>query len=185
MRLLKEIKKLCEKIFFKQDDPNTQVIKKIIDRNPILLSDELKDEWKEAFKELEESLEITTRSEAEKFDKGILTLSSIFLGFTLTFVDKIIPLNKAWYRWLLFISWVSFFFSIVFILIGLIVNQRAIKQIISDASKYLLERNLNYSNFADNKLNRWADRLNYISLILFVGGAGTFILFVIINVTRL
>lgn len=161
------------------------VVKKIIGENPIPLSDETKEKWENKFKELVDSSVVTSRSESEKFDKGVLTLSSIFLGFTLTFVDKIVPLHAAWYKWMLFMSWISFFASIISILVGLLVNQKSMLQIINNARKYLIERNANYSNFAHNKLNRVADRLNFVSLILFVLGAGAFILFVILNVTRI
>jgi hypothetical protein len=181
MEFLKRIKKICSK----KDDHLTKEIKNLIDDKSIPLSDELKAEWKETYNKFSESLVITGRLEAEKFDKGILTLSSIFLGFTLTFVDKIVPLHTAWYKWLLFISWASFFFSIVSILVGLIISQKRIGQIIANAGKYLIGLNLNYQNFLHNKLTKWVVCSNYLSFILFVVGAGSFILFVIINVIKL
>lgn len=180
MKILKRIKN-----YFRKDDFDTKMIKKIIDENPAPWSDELKKELKEEFKKLSESLVTTSRSEAEKFDKGILSLSSIFLGFTLTFVDKIVSLNTAWYKWLLYVSWLSFFFSIVSILVGLLINQKSIRQMMNDSKKFFIDGNLNYSNFAENTLNKVANILNYISLLLFVSGAGAFVLFVILNVTRL
>jgi hypothetical protein len=181
MKLLMIIKKM----FFKQADPTNKMVKNLIDRNPIPLSDEEKEKWKEAYNKLKESLEITARSEAEKFDRGILTLSSIFLGLTLTFVDKIVPFHSAWYRWLLYICWPSFFVSIISILIGLLVNQEAIRQMSDNASNFFLKHNLNYRNFANHKLNRFADKLNWISFSFFVLGIGTLILFAILNVDRI
>lgn len=180
MKILKRIKN-----YLRKDDFGTEMIKKIIDENPAPWSDELRKELKEEFKKLSESLVITARSEAEKFDKGILSLSSIFLGFTLTFVDKIVSLNTAWYKWLLYVSWLSSFFSIVSILVGLLINQKSIRQIMNDSKKFFIDGNLNYSNFAENRLNKIANILNYTSLILFVSGAGTFVLFVILNVVKL
>jgi hypothetical protein len=173
------------RMFKRKESLITQLIKGIIDKNPAPWSDEIKKELKKEFKKLTESLVITSRSEAEKFDKGILSLSSIFLGFTLTFVDKIVSLNTAWYKWLLCLSWVAFLFSIVTILFGLLMSQKSIRQMIEEARKYLIEGNLNYSNFAENTLNKVANISNYISLFLFVSGAATFVLFVILNVTRL
>ncbi len=179
MKILKRIKN-----YFHKNDYNTKMMKEIIDEKPAPWSDEIKKELKEEFKKLNESLIITARLEAEKFDKGILSLSSIFLGFTLTFVDKIVSLNTAWYKWLLYMSWLSFFFSIVTILGGLLINQKSISQMSYESGKFLIEGNLNYSSFAENTLNKAANILNYFSLLLFVSGAGAFLLFVILNSDR-
>lgn len=162
-----------------------ELIKDMIDNYQTPLTDEEKEERKEVYLRLTNSLEITGRLEAEKFDKGILTLASIFLGFTLTFVDKIVPLRTAWFTWLLFISWLSFFISIVSVLTGLLTNQKSISQIITEASNILHVRQFDYSKLGSNKLNKLAGMLNYISLFLFVFGAAIFILFVIINVLKL
>ena len=172
------------KIFKRKVDPTSQVIKNIIDENPIPLSEETKEKWEEAYKKMTESLEATARSEAEKFDKGLLSLSSIFLGFTLTFVDKIVPLNTSWYMWILITSWISFFISILSILTGLLLNQESIKQTIYNSKKYLIDHNANYSNFSTNKLNRIASVLNYVSLIFFVLGVVSFMGFVYMNISR-
>jgi hypothetical protein len=169
----------------KRDDKISELKRNIIDKNPISLSDEQKDEWKEIYQRLSVSFEATARSEAEKYDKGILSLSSIFLGLTLTFVDRIVPFHAAWYRWLLYISWPSFFVSIISILTGLLINQKAIEQMSDDASKFLLKHNLNYRNFANNSLKKLANKLNWISFGFFVLGIGVLIIFAILNVDRI
>lgn len=170
---------------FKQEDSNKELFKEIINDNPIQLSESQEEEWKNEFKRIITSLNDIGRMEAEKFDKGILTLSSVFLGFTMTFVDRIIPLNKAWYKLLLYLSWGSFFISIFSILLGLLLSLKSLGITAQGAKKYLIERNANYIDYTNNNFGKWASKSNIISLLLFFVGTTIFIIFVILNISRL
>lgn len=142
-------------------------------------------EWEETYFKLNETLINISIKESEKLDKGLLTLSSIFLGFTLTFVDKIVPLKYAWYKWLLYIDWFSFFLSIVAVLLGLLLNIKGQGQVDKNAKKYLIDHNPSFVRYTENKLINAASTLTLYSFILFVLGSGSFLFFVFLNVIRI
>jgi hypothetical protein len=173
------------KWFNKKQNNEKGIVQKILNEHPLQLDTKAKEEWRKEYIRISESLVEINLNEAEKFDKGLLTLSSIFLGFTLTFVDKIVPFNQAWYKWLLYSSWILFFLSIVAVFASLLFSMRANIQMDEGARKLFIEQNINYSNFHENTLNKIANGVNYFSFFFFVLGAGVFLLFVLLNVNIL
>jgi hypothetical protein len=75
-------------------------------------TDDDKIERKRIYEALREHILKSQLSNSENFDKAILSLSSAFLGASLTFTNSIIPLKGAWYLWQLYLSWASFILGV-------------------------------------------------------------------------
>ena len=61
-------------------------------------------------------------SNAENLDRTLITLSSAGLAISLTLVDKLVPLSKAYFTWLLYFSWFGFILSVIFVIFSYFIN---------------------------------------------------------------
>jgi hypothetical protein len=114
-------------------------------------------------------------SNAENFDKAILTLSSAFLGLSLAFLKDLAPYAPSLMvlKW----SWAAFIGAIVITLTSYVTSQRAIGK--------ELERCRRYYDEAEDKVygerNLWGeatDWLNLVAGVLFVAAVISTALFV-------
>jgi hypothetical protein len=66
------------------------------------------EERKRLYSETRKDLLNRQLSNAENFDKAILSLSTAGLGFSLAFIKGIVPIRGATYLFLLYFSWWMF-----------------------------------------------------------------------------
>jgi hypothetical protein len=123
--------------------------------------------------EIEKSLREEINSEADKFDRAILTLSSAALGLTFSFNKIIDPFSQSSHVYFLVIAWLCFILSIFATLLSLIYSQKV----------RLLELNdLISSNSSTLKRDSLIEKLNITSAISFFIGVIFSFIFVVINI---
>ena len=120
------------------------------------------------------------QSSLELYNRALITLSSILLIASLSFITNTVPLENALYKIILHISWTFFSFTIVVIIVSFIHGQIAIKKLLIAAKNYyLLEDEESYQVSVKNeKLQLFFHSISGISFII---GLILLILFVIIN----
>ena len=122
-------------------------------------------------------------SNSENFDKEILTLSSAFLGASLTFIKNVVPLTTAWYLWQLVASYIFFLLAIIITISSFLISQKALKLQLEHAEKYYLE----FRNAYLKRKNCWAsctEYLSYYAALFFILGIIFIALFIILNLTK-
>ena len=148
--------------------------------------DESERNYEQYLKERDELLK-RQLSDAQLFDKAILTLSSAGLGFSLAFIRKGVSLDAATQMSLLYVSWGLFVFAIASTLISFFTSQRAInKQLESNEDYYLGDEGKpsNSENKPDNSKNRWnqiSKALSCFSLVSYLLAIVLTVLFAILN----
>ncbi len=120
-------------------------------------------------------------SNSENYDKHLLSLSTAFLGASLTFTDKIVPLKGAWYIWQLYSSWFCFIFAVLSTLISFLVSQKAYDVLLDYSEKYYLEFKEEFRT-KKNKWSQWTSRLNKSSALFFITGIILIALFILLNI---
>lgn len=146
-----------------------------------LLSNE--EERKKLFYDLKAELYKRQLSNAENFDKSVLTYSSAGLGFSLAFLKDFLPIASAKWGWLLYGSWALFTLAIVITIISYITSQCGINTQLSIAERYYLrqeEKAINEKNFFASL----TDLLNSASGCFFVAAIIFTTAFVSINLER-
>lgn len=121
-------------------------------------------------------------SNAENYDKSILSVATAALGFSLVFLKEIVPISIAKDFYLIKISWLFLILTILATLISFLSSQRAINKQLLYAQEYYLNSNDDFLN----KKN-WpaivTDWLNWGSAIFFVIAIVITTTFVSINTT--
>lgn len=79
------------------------------------------------------------KSSTETFDNNLLTFSSGALGLSLAFIKDVVPIGKAIWLPLLYISWVAFSLCIFVTLASFRVSIRALETSLPYAQKYYLK----------------------------------------------
>lgn len=141
------------------------------------------EERQKLFDELKAELNKRELSNAENFDKSVLTYSSAGLAFSLAFLKDFLPITKAVWGWLLYCSWYLFTLSIIVTIISYITSQLGIKRQLDKARRYYLEkeeRAIEEKNVFE-PLTEW---LNYSSGLIFVLAVIFTTIFVSINLER-
>jgi hypothetical protein len=98
-------------------------------------------------------------SNAENFDKAILTYSSAWLGFSLAFLKDFLPITSAKYGWLLYSSWILFMLAVIVTVTSYITSQRALKRFESIGERYYL----NNEEAAFDAPNIWGSLTNWLN----------------------
>ncbi len=119
-------------------------------------------------------------SNAEQFDRAVLTLSSGALGLSLAFIKDFVPVDKAQVPVLLVASWIFFGCAIVSTVSSFLVSQVAINIQLNYAEQYYLKREGQYLA-KKNIPAKITDALNVASGVLFVIAVGCTIIFVMFN----
>ena len=78
-------------------------------------------------------------SNADNFDKGILSYSSAGLALSLGFLKDFVPIADARLPWLLYSSWALFVLAVLITLLSYLTSQRAQHRQLDISSKYNLE----------------------------------------------
>lgn len=121
-------------------------------------------------------------SNAENYDKSILSLATAALGFSLAFLKEIVPISIAKDFYLIKISWLSLILTILVTLISFLSSQIAINKQLFYAQEYYLNSNDDFLN-KKNWPAILTDWLNWASAIFFVIAIVITTIFVSINTT--
>jgi hypothetical protein len=121
-------------------------------------------------------------SNAETYDKSLLTLSSVLLGLSLTFTQNVVPLQTATKLWLLLCSWALFSFTIIIVMVSFIYAQNAFHRLKLGARKYYLEGDSSSNNLSEQIYNNIRN-INALSGMSFIIAIVLFTVFVGINVS--
>ena len=101
---------------------------------------------RELFGAIRDHLNKADLSNAEQFDKAILTLSTGGLGFSIALIKFVIPLQAAINTILLRLSWICFVFAIVLTVISFMTARAAIRDTRMYALKYYMEMDDDYGD---------------------------------------
>ena len=107
-------------------------------------------------------------SNAENYDKAVLTLSTAALGFSVGFLKDFVPIAAAKWPNTLYLSWYALAGALIATILSYFASQRAITLQIKRAEDY-------YDRGSDDALPRTisavaTDYLNYLSGGLFIAG---------------
>lgn len=91
-----------------------------------------------AFDDLKAEIFKRQLSNAENFDRSILTYSTAGLAFSLAFLKDFIPITQAALAFLLYFSWLLFTLAIVFTISSYISSQAGLKKQMCLAERYYL-----------------------------------------------
>lgn len=111
------------------------------------------------------------RSNSEKYDAAILTLSTTFLGLSLAIIKEIVNIDGAKHVSLLYCSWALFCGAIVLTVLSFLVSQLAIDKQLDYAYNYYIKKldeyRYNKSGFecALNVVN-WGSGMFFIMAVL-------------------
>lgn len=119
-------------------------------------------------------------NQSNLLDKSILTVSGVTLAFSLTYIDKIAPLNNAQFPLLIVSAWICLSVSCAFTIISLHAAYKC-------TCSYINQYDNNYkNNETGNKLtSRWetlTSLSNNFSLVLFITGLILLIAFSTLNI---
>lgn len=106
--------------------------------------------------------------DAEHYDKWLITIASGALGLSIVFIRDIAPDPAPETRVWLVTSWIAFLLSITLTMFSLLASQKGLQRY-----RDILD-NKRYSEILVSQKNRWAEltsALNWLSLMMFVGGA--------------
>jgi hypothetical protein len=98
-----------------------------------------------------DQLDANSRSMAESYDREVLALSSAFLGGSLGFIDNVIKLETADYRWLVYAAWGLLVVTIILTLASLLHGLYSIRELREAARQYYMEDNAVAWDVSDKK----------------------------------
>lgn len=119
-------------------------------------------------------------SNAENYDKAILSLSVAFLGLSLTFLKDFVPVHLANWPLLLYASWWLFALAVLATLSSYLVSQWAVNEQLRRAEEYYLHDKVDA--LERSMVARATDWLNVASGLVFVLGIVLTTVFVTANV---
>lgn len=126
------------------------------------------------------SLIDSEKESSQQFDKTIITLAAGALALSLTFINQISPHPKIWTLYFLFFSWFTFCGSMLSTLISFLTSQAACRK-----QRQILEVDFCSADQTANMKNNIAiitNRLNYLSIGLFIMGVILLTIFSISNI---
>jgi hypothetical protein len=121
-------------------------------------------------------------SNAENYDKAVLSLSTAFLGFSLAFLKDLVPIHLAEWRCFLYGSWMALGGSVLCTIVSFWVSQRAIDVQLRKAEDYYLRDD--QSALRKSPMAKATDWVNAASGVLFVLGLLLTTTFVGLNFER-
>lgn len=135
------------------------------------------------WEEYRQSLYVQKSKSDDLFEKEITFISSGALGLTLTFHDKIVPVENAVWIALIAIGW---FLLVATLFLNLVSHYKSSKSTdyTIDEIDSIIDYQLTYEDFRKklNKRNKQIDRLNLASIILLGAGLSVIIMYVSINI---
>ena len=122
-------------------------------------------------------------SNAENFDRAILTYSTAGLGLSLAFLKDFLPITEAGYAWLLYGSWGMFTLAITITICSYISSQRGITRQLVLGERYYMRRD-EAAVTEKNLFVAMTDWLNNVSGLCFIAAIIFTTAFVSINLER-
>jgi hypothetical protein len=122
-------------------------------------------------------------SNAETYDKSLLTLSSALLGLSLTFIGNVVPISQATALCLLYLAWAALAATIALTISSFIYGQSVIRDLKAGAKAYFLEGK-RISNDESVALSARLHLLNTSTGVTFIAGVFFLSLYVGVNVNR-
>lgn len=126
-------------------------------------------------------LNVREISNSETYDKSLLTLSSAFLGLSLTFINNVVSLSEAGQLFLLYFSWALFALTIVITISSFIYSQWVIRELKERARKYFLEGKTD-ENERSETLSKRQEIWNLFSGVCFILAVLAITTFISLNV---
>jgi hypothetical protein len=138
--------------------------------------EEIKD-WLEYRKSL---LEQKSKSD-DDFEKYITFIASGALGLTLTFLDKITPLDYAVYIWLVATGWVLLVLTLLINLFSHFLSSKYTTKSINE-----IDDAIDYDSLRKklDKRNKIINNLNGSSIFLLIAGVMSILIYVILNLIQ-
>jgi hypothetical protein len=121
-------------------------------------------------------------SNAENYDKAVLSLSTAFLGFSLAFLKDLVPIHLAELRCFLYGSWMALAGSVLCTIVSFWVSQRATDVQLKKAEDYYLCDD--QSALRKSRIAKATDWVNAAAGVLFVLGLSLTTAFVSLNFER-
>lgn len=137
----------------------------------------------ELFDKFRDDLLARELSNSEGYDKAILALSSASLGFSLTAIKFIVPIDTATHIWLLILCWALLVLSVIFSLSAYLISNKAIHTQLNNARDY-------YKNGIEDafiRRNIYASIntfLNQVTGLLLAIAITIIVVFISINITN-
>lgn len=121
-------------------------------------------------------------SNAENYDKAILSLSTMFLGFSFAFLKDFVPAHLAERLSLLYVSWGMLTAAVVTTVISFWVSQRAIDVQLKKAEDYYLRSDA--GALQKSPIAKITDWVNLAAGTFFILGVAFTTVFVVVNFER-
>ncbi|MBI2883185.1 MAG: hypothetical protein HYY11_04665 [Candidatus Methylomirabilis oxyfera] len=118
-------------------------------------------------------------SNAENYDKAVLSLSTAFLGFSLAFLKDLIPSQRAEWLSLLYGSWIILTAAVLSTIVSFWVSQHAINVQLEKAEAYYLRDD--HAALKRSWIAKATDWVNWASGGFFFLGVSLATAFVIVN----
>ncbi|MBP1627552.1 MAG: hypothetical protein H6Q00_2027 [Holophagaceae bacterium] len=134
----------------------------------------------EMFNSLRNEIWSRQMSNSESYDRNLLSLATLFLGLSLTFLKDISCYPSTTYRFMLSSSWGLFALAVVCTIGSILTSQAGLNRRLEDAEQYYIEGSEDHFN----KRNSYAvgtRYLNKMSAISFISAIVLTVWFVIIN----
>jgi hypothetical protein len=133
-------------------------------------------EWKEFRKSVFEN---KIKSE-DDYEKYITLISSGALGLSITFIEKIVPLNNATEKWILIVGWIQLTVTLFISLLSHFYSRRYSEKTIEDVDNYL-----EYELISENitRRNKSLENFNLLTITTLFLGIISIVIFVSINIT--
>ncbi len=114
----------------------------------------------------------------ESFDKYLLTFATGSLYLSVFFTQELNNVEKSN---VLIWGWILLIISILFILVSFLLSEKAFKKEIEETDKEIEDSE--YKREENNKWSTFITIFQWISLITFIVGSASFIIFYFINIT--
>lgn len=122
-------------------------------------------------------------SNSEGYDKAILALSSASLGFSLTAIKFIVPIDTAIHLWLLILCWSLLVLSVIFSLSAYLISNKAIHTQLNNARDYY-KKGIDDAFTRKNVYASINTFLNQITGLLLAIAISIIVVFISINITN-
>lgn len=154
----------------------------IVPRKGISMSED-QAERKRLYEKTRDEISASTRTQSESLDRSLLTLSSAFLGGSLAFINPIVGIDAASYKWMLYVSWAFFVLTIVVTIASLIFSILQLRPLHDAAHNYYIEGDQAAWAVSDVTQRR-IFRLIIGGGVIFAAGIFLLALFVALNLAR-
>ncbi len=118
----------------------------------------------------------------DDFEKNLIFLSSGALGLTLIFIEKIVPPKDSICLYFLILGWVLLAITLAINLISHLISKKYLQKSQRDYDEYVNET-IDFDKLDEklSKRNKKMDCINWISVIIFISGILSIVLYTSLN----